>query len=85
MLDEVAIPPDNATGEPTFVPSTANCTVPVAVFGDIVAVKVTDWPDVDGFCEEDTDVVVSCFTTCVTLFEVLTASFVSPEYAAVMV
>ena len=42
MLDEVAVPPDSVTGEPKLLPSTINWTDPVAVFGDIVAVKVTD-------------------------------------------
>jgi hypothetical protein len=35
-----------------------NCTLPVAVDGVIVAVNVTDWPKVDGFCDEKTVVVV---------------------------
>ena len=85
MLDDVALPPDSVTGEPTFVPSIANCTVPVAVLGDTVAVRVTDWPDVDGLFDEESMVVVSWFTVCVNVGEALVASFVSPEYAAVMV
>jgi protein involved in polysaccharide export with SLBB domain len=54
--------------------------------GDTVAVKVTDWPDVDGLADGESVVVVRIWlTVCVTLFEVLPASFVSPEYTAVMV
>jgi hypothetical protein len=37
----VAVPPDIVTGEPAFAPSIANCTVPVAVFGDTAAVNDT--------------------------------------------
>lgn len=29
-----------------------NCTVPVTVFGEIVAVNVTELPNVDGFCDD---------------------------------
>src|SRR5438876_10815057 len=30
-----------------------NCIVPVAVFGDTVAVKVTDWPNTAGLTDDD--------------------------------
>ena len=53
--------------------------------GDTVAVKVTDWPDVDGLADEESVVVVVIgFTICVSI-AVLAIIFVSPEYAAVMV
>jgi hypothetical protein len=46
---------------------------------------VTGLPDVDGFADEDSVVVVIWFTTCDNEDDVLGASFVSPEYCAVMV
>ena len=56
------------------------------MLGDTVAVRVTDWPDVDGLADEDSVVVVGIWlTVCDNVDEVLVASFVSPEYAAVMV
>ena len=64
-----------------------NCTVPVAVFGVIVAVNVTEWLMVDGFCDDASVIVVVAmviwFTTCVNVL-VLGASFVSPRYFATM-
>ena len=79
------MPPDNVTGEPVFTPSIANCTVPVAVFGVIVAVNETDCPNVDGLADDDTAVVVVArliwFTVCVNVL-LLAASFVSPRYFA---
>ena len=66
----MAVPPDTATGEPG-VPSTVNVTVPVAVLGDTVAVKVTVLPTVEGLAEEESAVVVTWFTICVTVLEVL--------------
>ena len=63
-----------------------NCTVPVAEAGVTVALKVTDCPSVDGFCDEVTAAVVgSCEILCDSAGEVLGASFVSPMYAAVIV
>ena len=60
----VTLPLESATAEPKFVPSTTNCTVPVGVpvlpleLSATVAVKVTDWPKVDGLTEDVTVVVV---------------------------
>ena len=58
----VACPLLQARGEPKFVPSTANCTVPplskVPEPGVTVAVKVTVWPETAGLAEAVTAVVV---------------------------
>ena len=55
------------TGEPKFVPSTANCTVPplsnVPEPATTAAVKVTAWPKAEGFAEELTVVVVLALLT----------------------
>ena len=63
-----------------------NCTVPVAVLGETVAVNVTEWLMMDGFCDDASVVVVMViwFTTCVNEALVLVASFVSPRYFATM-
>ena len=59
--------------------STANWTEPVGVpvpgaTAATVAVKLTDWPKVEGFCDEATAVVVlAVFTTCPPLREPLLA------------
>ena len=61
----VAVPAAfNDTGAPKFTPSTTNCTEPVGVTPVpdafvTVAVKLTAWPNVDGFCDELTAVVVA--------------------------
>jgi hypothetical protein len=50
------------TADPAALPSTLNCTVPVGVAVPLaavtVAVNVTDWPEVDGFSEDCSVVVV---------------------------
>ncbi len=80
-----AIPPDIVT-DGWVIPSILNITVPVAVLGDTVAVNVTGLPNVDGFCDEVSVVVVVIWVTvCVNADDVLDRSFVSPEYAAVIV
>ena len=58
-----------------------NVTVSPAVgVGDTVAVKVTDWPTVDGFCEDCKVVVVVIWVTvCDTVLDVASANDVSPE------
>jgi len=62
--------PDNVP-DPILVVSSKNVTVPVGVpeAVDTVAVKVTLWPNVEGFKDEVTVVVVdaggAAFTTCV--------------------
>jgi hypothetical protein len=57
------------------VPFEVNATVPVGTGGPagaIVAVKVTDWPTVDGFRLETTAVVEApLFTVCVTVLLLL--------------
>lgn len=65
---------------PMFVVPSRNAIVPVSVPAEVlvtVAVKVTAWPVVDGFNEEDRVVVVAALvallTICVKTVEVLTA------------
>src|SRR6267143_643607 len=43
---KVALPPDNATGDPNLTPLTSSCTVPVATDGVTVVVNVTDRPKI---------------------------------------
>ena len=70
---------------PSAVVPSRNCTVPVPVAGDSVALKVTDWPTADGF-KDDVKVVddASLFTVWVRTAEVLPAVLASPLYTAVM-
>lgn len=55
---------------PIGLPASKNVTVPVAVpapgaVTEIVAVKVTAWPEIEGFTEEvTTDAVLALLTTC---------------------
>jgi len=57
---------------PSVVLPSLNVTVPVAVDGVTVAVNVTDAPNVEGFADEDTAVVVDALlTVCVRAEEVL--------------
>src|SRR4030095_4525822 len=56
VVESDAVPPLSVAVPRGLAPS-KNCTGPVAA-GDTVAVKVTDCPDVDGFAEEATVVVV---------------------------
>src|SRR5260370_24074392 len=64
----VAAPAVTVTGLPRLAPSMPNCTCPVidpAYVEVTVAVKVTPWPDIEGFGEEVTPVVVlAMMTTC---------------------
>ena len=64
---------------PNAVVPSRNCTVPAPVAGDTVAVKLTDWPAVDGF-EDAVKVIVdvALFTVWVRTAEVLAAVFASP-------
>jgi len=74
----VAFPPLSAPVPSAVLPS-VNVTVPVAVVGVTVAVKVTDEPYADGFADEiSVTVVFPLFTVCVRVVEVLLLSFVSP-------
>jgi hypothetical protein len=66
---------------PSVVEPFLKVTVPVGVppLDVTVAVKVTDWPDFDGFREEVTEVeVVALFTVCVSTDEVLPLKSVLP-------
>jgi hypothetical protein len=70
-VEKVATPPLSVPVPKVVAPS-RNVTVPVAVEGDTVAVKVTDWPDVEGLRLEATPVVVFVLlTVCVRGAEVL--------------
>jgi hypothetical protein len=66
VVVKVATPPDNCAPPRDFVPD-LNDTDPVGVpepLGVIVTVKVTDWPNVDGFLDDVRDAVVDAlFTT----------------------
>ena len=80
VVESDAAPP-LSVAEPRELAPSKNCTVPVAAAGDTVAVKVTDCPDVDGFDDDATDVVVlidEAFTICVRIVDVLTAWVLSP-------
>ena len=46
-------------------------TVPVAIDGDTVTAKITDWPTADGFRLEVIAVVVLGLTTCTRTAELL--------------
>ena len=54
---KVAVPPESVPVPSVVVPS-LKITVPVAVLGDTVAVKVTFWPDTVGLAEDVIEVVV---------------------------
>ena len=75
---------------PIEVAPSRNETVPEGVPAELlltVAVKVTDWPVVEGFAEEATTVVVVAvgwLTACDTAAEVLLMKLMSPWYAAVI-
>jgi hypothetical protein len=70
---------------PSVVLPSLKVTVPVAVDGVTVAVKVSDAPYVDGFADEVTAVVVfALLTVWVRVDDVLALSFASPPYEAVM-
>jgi len=65
---------------PITVCPALNVTVPVAVDGAILAVKVTDWPTNEGFKDELTVVVVAVLavTVCVTADDALRFELASP-------
>jgi hypothetical protein len=73
-VDSVALPTLRVPLPNEMAPS-KNVTVPVAVEGDTVAVKVTDCPTVDGLRLDPRPVVVfvfaAVFTVCVKAGEVL--------------
>ena len=79
-VESDAVPPVSVAVPRELAPS-KNCTVPVAAAGDTVAVKVTDCPDVDGFADDASAVVVlinEAFTVCVRIVDVLAAWVLSP-------
>jgi len=69
---------------PSVVLPSMNVTVPVAVVGVTAAVNFTDEPYVDGFNEDVSVTVVTAFTVCVNVADVLLLSFASPPYTAVI-
>jgi hypothetical protein len=79
-VESDAVPPVSVAVPRELAPS-KNCTLPVAAAGETVAVNVTDCPDVDGFDDDATDVVVlidEAFTVCVRTEDVLAACVLSP-------
>jgi hypothetical protein len=59
-----AVPPDRLP-VPRVAPPSINVTVPVAVDGVTVAVKITELPYVDGSADDVTPIVVDAlFTVC---------------------
>src|SRR3954451_21609274 len=90
LVDLVACVSRSVTGRPRLTPSTLNWSVPVRVpapgaTGLTVAVKVTDCPNTDGFCELLTAVVVlALLTVCVSVLEVEPMKLESPLYSAVI-
>ena len=72
-VENDAVPPLRDTVAREFRPS-RNCTVPVDPAGETVAVNVTACPDVDGFSDDVSAVVVPiAFTICVRTGDVLAA------------
>src|SRR5690242_1984062 len=86
-VTQSAVPDDNGTlVQPLIaVPFEVKLTVPVAPSGLTVAVIVTWSPNVDGFGELVTVVMLNgnC-TTCITVFEALGAYPFAPWYTARM-
>ena len=80
----MAVPLVKAAGGPMLLPTSLNCTVPVGVpdpggAAATVAVKVTAWPNDEGFAEEETLVELpSWFTVCIHAGLVLPAKLPSP-------
>ena len=75
-MAKVALPALTAMSEAPGMatPLSRNVTVPrLPGFGEIVAVKLTESPWLDGFVAETSAVVVVALTTCVTTFDVLPA------------
>src|SRR5208283_59333 len=85
----LATPPASDT-PPSLLLPLKKITLPVGVpppggTALTVAVKVTDCPELDGFCEEIREVVVEAsLTTCASTADVLAAKFESPGYFAVI-
>src|SRR2546426_163911 len=79
-VENVAVPEDNVTGAPKFVPLVLNCTLPVAEIGKTEDVKVIDCPVTDGFCDDNRDIVVPIWCTTWERMLVLAAKIALPEY-----
>jgi hypothetical protein len=77
--------PEVKVAVPSVAAPSRNVTVPVGVPAPgetalTVAVKVTDWPNTDGFTDELTAVeLLALLTVCVMAAEVLPAKLLSPE------
>jgi hypothetical protein len=73
---------------PITAPRCSKLTVPLGTLPNVaftVAVKVTVWPNTDGFGVEVNMVVVGALlTVCATAAEVLAISVTLPEYTAMM-
>ena len=77
-VERDAVPP-LTVAEPSKLAPSKNCTFPVDPAGDTVAVNVTTCPNVDGFRDDASDVVVPiAFTISVTTDDVLPACVLSP-------
>src|SRR5947207_1760366 len=79
------MPSTSATGAPTDVPLSLNCTEPVgapspgaATATPTVAVKVTAWPKTDGFTDNVTEVLVPALTTVTVVVAVAVLPDASP-------
>lgn len=68
---------------PRIVEPSRNVMVPVTFAGS-VAVKVTDWPTVEGLADEVSVTAGAAFVTIWVVFPVAGLLFVSPPYEAVM-
>jgi hypothetical protein len=78
-VEHPALPLLSATFEQIAVAPSLNVTVPVGDWPVTVAVNVTFWPNVEGFTEEPSAVLlVALLTTCVTVFDVDVALLPSP-------
>jgi hypothetical protein len=75
--------PDMNEYEPIVEPLSKNWTVPDAVDGLTVAVKVTAWPGVDGFTVDVRTTEEVAFTFSVIAAEVDEGRLISPGYCAV--
>jgi hypothetical protein len=82
---KVATLPETAP-EPILVTPSKKSTVPVGVPDavEIVVVRVTFCPAVDGFTDDINDTLVDAFTTWVNIDDVLEALFASPLYVTVI-
>ena len=79
MWQQILAAPDSSVPVPSVVTPSLNVIVPVAVDGTTLAVNVTFAPNVAGFNDDVSEVVVVVwFTTCATPDEVLVEKLVSP-------